>query len=338
MNNRGKPLTTLEKLKNRLIYLTEKLPGQPEDRSNLRKKIDAAWGQIYSCLAQNPQLVLDEDVFLSAHLSLYRKPKEAVFSEKEAEEKLFKMFCNRTEKFSKDESLEREDIVSYRKVEDYIIKLAAAAPNWYKIHNSKTSVVKKILLLNNSKELKVFLLALFLNDEENKVNEILFNLERILFRNRIPSMVVFDERSLASWARDIYLEEDTWQGINQKIKKYILTPISNQNLIQSLNTLFNYERGKKGFHRWGTLKYFLFEYEENLKIKCRETKNKVSVDDYESTTIEHIIPQQFSDNWLESVNEFTLGMDSNKTGLAHKVLLNTLVDLQQKSGQLVKLQ
>ncbi|CAN1494992.1 Domain of unknown function DUF262 [Flavobacteriaceae bacterium] len=37
MNNRGKPLSTLEKLKNRLIYLTEKLDVAAEDKGSLRK-------------------------------------------------------------------------------------------------------------------------------------------------------------------------------------------------------------------------------------------------------------------------------------------------------------
>lgn len=143
MNNRGKPLSTLEKLKNRLIYLTEKLKNEREDKNNLRQKINDAWGKIYSCLAQNPNSILDEDVFLSAHLSLYRKPKEAVFSEKVAEEKVFQMFCNKSEKFDKDESGEKEPTVSYSKIEDYIIKLSEAAPVWYRIHNSQLLILKK---------------------------------------------------------------------------------------------------------------------------------------------------------------------------------------------------
>ncbi len=58
MNNRGKPLSTLEKLKNRLIYLTEKLTSPDEDKKVLRKKINDAWGKIYTCLAQNPEQIL----------------------------------------------------------------------------------------------------------------------------------------------------------------------------------------------------------------------------------------------------------------------------------------
>ena len=229
MNNRGKPLSTLEKLKNRLIYLTEKLKSEKEDKKNLRNKINDAWGKIYSCLAQNPDTILDEDIFLSAHLSLYRKPKEAVFSEKVAEEKVFQMFCNKSEKFEKDESEEKEPTVSYSKIEDYIIKLSEAAPIWYKIHNSQSLILKKILLLNSGKELKVFLLALLLKSDEENLKQVFINLEKILFRNR--TLGFFDERITATWGRDIYSDEVSLDGINQKITDLIQKPISTPDLI-----------------------------------------------------------------------------------------------------------
>lgn len=325
MNNRGKPLSTLEKLKNRLIYLTEKLRGEREDKNNLRKKINDAWGKIYSCLAQNPSSILDEDIFLSAHLSLYRKPKEAVFSEKIAEEKVFQMFCNKSEKFDKDEGIEKEPAVSYNKIEDYIIKLSEAAPVWYEIHNSQSLILKKILLLNSGKEIKVFLLSLLLKEDERNLDEIFSDLEKILFRNR--TLWVFDERTTATWARDIYSDEDSIENINQKIKELIQSPILNQNFIQGLTNLFTYERGAKGFHRWGNLKYFLFAYEEELKAQAREANDKVSIDDFELTTIEHIIPQQFSNNWESVVNEFTSGLEEDEVPMAEKILINTLGNL-----------
>ena len=327
MNNRGKPLTTLEKLKNRLIYLTSKLDCAPEDIKNLREKINQAWGKIYFCLAQNPDCILDEDVFLSAHLSLYRKPKEAVFSEKNAEEKVFQMFCNKPEKYEKDDSIENEPTISYEKIESYIIKLSEAAIVWYKIHHSNLLIVKKILLLNGAKEMKVFLLALFLNTEESELEKILLVLENVLFRNRIPSLWVIDERTFASWARDVYRNEENLSDIHTKLTHLIDLPITTQNMINSMNELFYYIKGAKGFHRWGIIKYFLFEYEENLKSRFKEVKDKVSIDDFDSTTIEHIIPQQFWDHWADTINNFSINIDKDNLDITHKVLLNTLGNL-----------
>lgn len=325
MNNRGKPLTTLEKLKNRLIYLTEKLKTSEEDKRNLRNKINDAWGNIYLSLAQNPESILDEDVFLSAHLSLYRRPKEAVFSENLAEEKVFEMFCNKPEKYDLDESGVKEDPISYQKIENYIIKLSEAAPIWYLLHNSETPIIKRILLLNNSKEIKVFLLSLLLQSANQNLTSILEKLEKILFRNRVSWVV--DERTPATWGRDLYNTEDSMESIGIKMQNLILTPIINANVIQSFTNLFSYEKGAKGYHRWGALKYFLFEFEEKLKIGYRETNDKVNIDDYEITTIEHIIPQQFTDNWSDVMNEFAKNIPTESLKQANKILLNSLGNL-----------
>ena len=330
MNNRGKPLSTLEKLKNRLIYLTEKLDVAAEDKGSLRKKINEAWGKIYTCLAQNPTHILDEDVFLSAHLSLYRKPKESTFSEKIAEEKVFQMFCNKSEKYNLEESgTINEETVSYKKIEDYILKLSELAPIWHEIHNSNSKLIKKILILNSSKEIKIFLVAVLnITNDEIQINSIFSNLEKILFRNRVPGIGVMDERTTASWARDIYNHEDDLESILQKIEDLINIPVSVNNIVQSFKYLFTYERGAKGFHRWGNLKYFLFEYEEFLKSKVQETNDKVTIDDFNETTIEHIIPQQFWDYWGDEVNSISDGIEENeKIEQARKVLLNTLGNL-----------
>lgn len=330
MNNRGKPLSTLEKLKNRLIYLTEKLIVSEEDKTNLRNKINNAWGKIYTCLAQNPDRILDEDIFLSAHLSLYRKPKESTFSEKIAEEKVFQMFCNKSEKYNLDESgSDKEMPVDYKKIDDYILKLSELAPIWYDIHNSNSKLIQKILILNNSKEIKIFL-ASVLNETSDKelIFSIFFNIEKILFRNRVPGIRVMDERTTASWARDIYNKEESIDEIIQKTVELINVNVSVPNIIQSFKYLFNYQRGAKGFHRWGNLKYFLFEYEDFLKQVAKETSDKVELNDFSETTIEHIIPQHFLDNWQDEVNAVTNTLeDEDKIEQAVKVLLNTLGNL-----------
>lgn len=228
MNNRGKPLSTLEKLKNRLIYLTEKLSNPDEDKKALRKKINDAWGKIYTCLAQNPEQILDEDIFLSAHLSLYRKPKESTFSEKMAQEKVFQMFCNKPEKFDLDESGEKEEPITFNKINDYILKLSELAPIWYKIHNSESKLIKRILTLNSSKDIKIFITSIHNKTKDQSIiQNTLENLEKILFRNRIPGIGIMDERTTASWARDIYNEEDDISGIIQKQIDLLKMPNTN---------------------------------------------------------------------------------------------------------------
>lgn len=74
MNNRGKKLSNLELLKNRLIYLTtlyEPRELNEDDRIALRSKIDDAWKEVYYQLGRNKNHPLNDDEFLVAHWIMY---------------------------------------------------------------------------------------------------------------------------------------------------------------------------------------------------------------------------------------------------------------------------
>ena len=84
MNNRGKPLSELEKLKNRLMYLNSKLPLFYPDGSlpaengnaafllkqqnqNLERDINTSWITIYNALGANKSNPLSDEDFLKNH-------------------------------------------------------------------------------------------------------------------------------------------------------------------------------------------------------------------------------------------------------------------------------
>ena len=69
MNNRGKKLSALELLKNRLMYISEKLQVKDEERTELREEIKKAWKIVYEWLGKNE--LLDDDEFLRAHWIMY---------------------------------------------------------------------------------------------------------------------------------------------------------------------------------------------------------------------------------------------------------------------------
>ncbi|MDP9454428.1 MAG: DUF262 domain-containing protein [Actinomycetota bacterium] len=74
MNNRGKQLSTLELLKNRLIYLTtlyEDHELDAADRRSLRNAINNAWKEVYHQLGRNKTEPLNDDEFLQAHWMMY---------------------------------------------------------------------------------------------------------------------------------------------------------------------------------------------------------------------------------------------------------------------------
>jgi len=70
MNNRGKKLSDLELLKNRLIYLTT-LYGDndldPAERRSMRENINNAWKEVYYQIGRNAIKPLNDDEFLRAH-------------------------------------------------------------------------------------------------------------------------------------------------------------------------------------------------------------------------------------------------------------------------------
>ena len=76
MNNRGRPLSNLELLKNRLLYLVELFDEDvliPPVRAELRAQINRCWRKIYEQLGYNENKVLPDDDFLRAHWYVYFK-------------------------------------------------------------------------------------------------------------------------------------------------------------------------------------------------------------------------------------------------------------------------
>lgn len=74
MNNRGKRLSDLELLKNRLIYLTTLYSDQeldPAERKSLRDIVNDAWKEVYYQLGRNKARPLNDDDFLRAHWTMY---------------------------------------------------------------------------------------------------------------------------------------------------------------------------------------------------------------------------------------------------------------------------
>jgi len=73
MNNRGKPLSRLELLKNRLIYLSTLIPEptEEEERKTLRRNVNDAWKTIFEFLGKEKDRILDDDDFLRAHWIMY---------------------------------------------------------------------------------------------------------------------------------------------------------------------------------------------------------------------------------------------------------------------------
>ncbi len=166
MNNRGKKLSNLELLKNRLIYLTTLYDTEElrsDDRFSLREKINDAWKEVYYQLGRNKQNPLNDDDFLVAHWIMYfqytrekgddyirflleqKFTPQNIYAKTEVKLNSIQDFeevreNEETDQEEVEESEEEEALVlrsklSPKEIEDYVNSLKSAAVHWYNTHN-----------------------------------------------------------------------------------------------------------------------------------------------------------------------------------------------------------
>ncbi len=183
MNNRGKRLSCLELLKNRLIYLTTLTNDKDNRKNELRREINDTWRDIYRDLGRNEKNPLDDDEFLRAHWIIYFG-----YSRNKGEgynDFLLKQFFTQKHVFSSDagdliieddsaddefnaiddsenESIEDEHYVeksflekskrlkkklTLDDIEEYINSLRETIPFWYALHYPDNSIIKEASLM-----------------------------------------------------------------------------------------------------------------------------------------------------------------------------------------------
>jgi uncharacterized protein with ParB-like and HNH nuclease domain len=167
MNNRGKKLSNLELLKNRLIYLTtlyEEDELNPDERKVLRDKINSAWKEVYYQLGKNKRHPLNDDDFLTAHWIMYfqytrqkgddyirflleeKFTPQNIYLKTEVKVSSIQEF----EEIKEDEDSDQEDTgingnneeimvsrskLTPKEIEKYVNSLKSAAVHWYNIHH-----------------------------------------------------------------------------------------------------------------------------------------------------------------------------------------------------------
>ena len=161
MNNRGKKLSNLELLKNRLIYLTtlyDEDELRPDERIALREKINDAWKEVYYQLGRNKKYPLNDDDFLVAHWIMYfqytrekgddyirflldqKFTPQNIYSKIEIKISSLQEF----EEIREDDNIDQEDVenngdektvfrskLSPKDIENYVNSLKSAAVHWY---------------------------------------------------------------------------------------------------------------------------------------------------------------------------------------------------------------
>lgn len=318
MNNRGKPLSYLELLKNRLIFLSLKLDDDDDEKKQLRKTINDCWKSIYHNLGRNKDKPLDDDLFLQYHYLIHfgsdllntdsegfigiRAPKYTHHGDFYTQGLLEKKFT------SENIYLDNENKIDLKYIFNYTQSLQESVETWYNIWNpmdSNYSDDEKIYLDKINRIDSFYfrpLTLLFMQKVQNQSIRIEFlkTIEKFSFLINITDRYVIKNyskfRTIQSLVLNLCTEfKNDKIDANQLITSLneISSRIKNESLLPILRqTLKNHN-----FYEWDMIRYFLFEYNLSLQHKSKTERSKINWHEFNENyekdfiTIEHIYPQ-----------------------------------------------
>lgn len=340
MNNRGKPLSKLELLKNRLIYLTTLLDEDDNIKGKLRKDINEVWKTIYEYLGKNVESTLDDDYFLKNHWIMYfkydRKQSNA-FSNF-----LLNEYFTAKRVITKDEN----DKIGYSEIEEYIISLSKSIKSWFYMHNpinlNKADEIKELFNKHNRLGWGAFeplILAYMIKEhDDEKLIKLLSTSEEFVFLvfsiSRRQSNT--QNNNLYRMANSFYYDKTDIATVINEIDNLIYYETEDElygwyDLDKFKNHMKEHFKKNNGYYSWSGLKYFLYEYELYLQEQNNESI-KVSWETVKKqNSIEHIYPQEASkEYWRDAFKSYSKKQKSR--------LLNSLGNLlllsQSKNSKL----
>lgn len=346
MNNRGKKLSTLELLKNRLIYLTTLLDDKgKEDR--LRKDINESWKTIYEFLGKNKDKLLNDDDFLQDHWIMY-------FTYNRKESSSYAKFLLH-EHFTNHSLIEQK--IEFIDIKNYVSSLQESIKSWFYLYNPDFSIysneIKQWLYKLNRLSMRAFsplLISVMNKFHNNEITEIdLLNTLKVSERFIFLIFMISQRRSdtqnsvLYKYANELHKGEKTIGEVVDAISYLIDGGYYDEQGEYhydgwlSIDRFISYIKEqydkKEGFYSWNGLRYFLYEYELSLQKKAKG-EEKVSWSEINKRdTIEHVYPQTAkSKYWKDNVEKFAK-RPKDKTRLLHS-LGNLVLLSRSKNAEL----
>jgi predicted transport protein len=314
MNNRGKSLSKLELLKNRLIYLStlyqaEELP--PDSAALLRERINDAWKTVYEQLGKNEAHLLDDDEYLKNHWVLYYKYSRETGSD-------YTNFLLK-EKFTyKNVTGKGKGHITPEELTNYVQDLGATSVFWFFSFYPKASVPtadpvsdEERLWLEKLNRVGMayfrdVIVAAYMNDEDGSEArlELLKAIERycfIVFKLNDHSSQT-GQSNYSRKAKELKAKEITIYDVTTEIAKEA-DSAAKEALARFAALMDDKFKSNNGFYGWDGIKYFLYEYEASLQ----EAKGspKISPETFFAASgkkdpqfsVEHIFPQTYERVW-----------------------------------------
>lgn len=340
MNNRGKPLSTLELLKNRLIYISTKLPlGEDESESHLRRCINDAWKTTYHYLGKNDDRPLNDDDFLQTHLTYYYPTELKKIPSPGTEEyhsvfRTLSYLQESTNRFLLNDIFTQKRIyssevepqpwppLSRKFIFDYSQNIKKCIEIYYKLStpsDSNFSEQEKILLecigrMNGYNPSSLVMAVYFQEKTIKKRVAFLEKFEKFLFCQNLVFRSGYSNYRARNTSNEIYIRYAAKQVSTSELINYI------DELINEITKEFSWSeiiiewvKNSPSYYGWKTLKYFMFEYDLHLMKKARSKNEKLEWRDFigknyreEYATIEHIYPQNARDKyWTSRFSKYT---------------------------------
>ena len=316
MNDRGKPLSNLEKFKNRLIYLTTAFSAErysDNAKVSLKNIINSSWKEIYKQLGHSKERVLKDDDYLKAHWILYYK-----YSRNRGDDYIKDLLDKRytiasvkkgNELFKNKTNLD-ETCIEPKDIKNYVQSLQSTAKFWYYSHFPDTSDLDEeekdyIRKLNRIRMgyFRPLVVASMINKQvtPDRRLEFLKTIERFIFIICRMGKDKTEKGEIYKLARELFKEEKSIEDITTYINKLLANSITT-----ALSDFYNTVRAnikKEGYYtNKDFIKYLLFEYEVYL---CGSGMAKIkSWADFTKTkrgriSIEHIFPQKPTDDYWQ---------------------------------------
>jgi uncharacterized protein with ParB-like and HNH nuclease domain len=310
MNNRGKKLSDLELLKNRLIYITTLYGDNQLDeagRRSLRDDINDAWREVYYQLGRNKIKPLNDDDFLRAHWISYFKYSRDTGRDY-ARFLLEEHFTPQRVHETVERDVRLEDVEEQRvdadiddgddapvpppeqgasaqgsrlaaaDIRDFVKSLRSSAGHWFNsfyphLATEMSDSEKAAIDRLNRIGMGYFrpLVMVVLKSVKNEP-------ERLLLFKQIELGTArsnYRSSEFYNLSRALDRGETTLEKIAERLAeamKYAFAPDGTLRIDEFHNLLFKKFEEGTGYYGWSGLRYFLYEYEQHLLSKTRHQK------------------------------------------------------------------
>lgn len=316
MNNRGKPLSHLELLKNRLIYLTTRVNVSDAEAQDLRRTVNECWKTVYHNLGRNKGNPLDDDFFLRSHhfLNFVEPAPEKIESDNDrrlmrrvtlaAEEPLYRDLLNDIFTFDSvinDRDGEADDKRFVKKIYDYSISLQSAVKTWFQILNPRATNspkdfnfwLQKINRIPSPGIYPVVLSVMLATKDNDERVRALSAIERMIFLELLTSRYY---RPSSNFLLNIALKvhggkasvQDLTDAADSHTRRITESEIGQKEIRDTLRN--------RNYYTWRPTHYLLYEYNLFLQMESKTEREKIDwptfvENEVDFQSIEHIYPQ-----------------------------------------------